>query len=51
MLQGFRTYKERRNLSYNEEFMTRRSLATEPTRHREDVNSEFMIELLLALVI
>ena len=51
MSQEFRTYKERRNLSYNEEVMTRRSLATKLARHREDVNSEFMIELLLALVI
>ena len=51
MSQGFRTYKERRNPSYNEEVMTRRSFATEPARHREDVNSEFMIERLLALVI
>ena len=51
MLLGFRTYKDRRNPSYNEEVMTRRSFATEPTPHREEVNSEFMIERLLALVI
>ena len=34
MLQGFRTYKERQNLSYNEEVMTCRSFATEPARRR-----------------
>nr|KAJ0191315.1 hypothetical protein LSAT_V11C800398950 [Lactuca sativa] len=35
MSQGFRTYKERRNLSYNEEVMTRRSFTAKPARHRE----------------
>nr|KAJ0184637.1 hypothetical protein LSAT_V11C900455280 [Lactuca sativa] len=35
MLQDFRTYKERRNPSYNEEVMTRRSFAAEPTQYRE----------------
>jgi len=51
MSQWFRTYKECRNPSYNEEFITRRCFATEPSRHREDVNSEFTIERDLALAI
>nr|KAJ0226847.1 hypothetical protein LSAT_V11C100030570 [Lactuca sativa] len=35
MSQGFRTYKERRNPSYNEEVMARRSFTAKPARHRE----------------
>ena len=35
MLQGFRTYKERRNPSYKEEVMARRSFTTKPARHQE----------------
>ena len=54
MYQGFRTYKERRNPSYNEEVMTRRSFATEPARPsatQRDVNSEFKVDRYLSLVI
>ena len=35
MSQEFRTYKERRNLSYNEGVMARRSFTAKTARHRE----------------
>ena len=35
MSQGFRTYKERRNPSYNEEIMVRRSFTAKLARHQE----------------
>ena len=48
MLQGFRTYKERRNPSYNEEVMTCRSFATEPAT-LNDVKSEIYVRAIFSL--
>ena len=48
MSQGFRTYKEHRNPSYNEEVMARRSFYGKTGTAPGDVNSDFLIKDFLA---